>query len=119
MCLEGIPLLRRILMLLLVGTESGDVRCAALSGSCIMHYIWAGWPSADMCCLDTQAQAGGDQLLTFRQDIFESMLPQWHALLQTDLRMLVYSGDVDGILPVMPFCPLLQPIYLSDSHGAA
>ena len=35
-----------------------------------------------------------------REDPFKSMLPQWHELLQTDLRMLVYSGDVDGILPV-------------------
>ena len=27
-----------------------------------------------------------------RRDLFSSMLPKWHALLQTDLRMLVFSG---------------------------
>ncbi|KAK9824563.1 hypothetical protein WJX72_011326 [[Myrmecia] bisecta] len=34
-------------------------------------------------------------------DLFSSMLPKWHKLLQSGLKMLVYSGDVDGIVPVI------------------
>ncbi|GFR42849.1 hypothetical protein Agub_g3807 [Astrephomene gubernaculifera] len=36
-----------------------------------------------------------------RDDLLASMLPVYQRLLQTDLRMLVYSGDVDGIVPVV------------------
>lgn len=34
-----------------------------------------------------------------REDVYKSTLPQWHRLLQSDLRFLVYTGDQDGILP--------------------
>lgn len=33
-----------------------------------------------------------------RDDLLSSMLPKWRQLLTTDLRMLVFSGDVDGIV---------------------
>eukprot|EP00200_Dunaliella_tertiolecta_P006034 CAMPEP_0202355440 /NCGR_PEP_ID=MMETSP1126-20121109/10335_1 /ASSEMBLY_ACC=CAM_ASM_000457 /TAXON_ID=3047 /ORGANISM="Dunaliella tertiolecta, Strain CCMP1320" /LENGTH=561 /DNA_ID=CAMNT_0048948059 /DNA_START=38 /DNA_END=1723 /DNA_ORIENTATION=+ len=37
-----------------------------------------------------------------REDLLASMLPVWHNLLSTGgLRFLVYSGDVDGIVPVV------------------
>ena len=31
----------------------------------------------------------------------KSMLPTWEKLLQEDLHILVYSGDMDGILPTL------------------
>jgi serine carboxypeptidase-like clade 2 len=38
-----------------------------------------------------------------RADLFSSMLPVWKRLLESDhkLAMMVYSGDVDGIVPVV------------------
>ena len=38
-----------------------------------------------------------------RQDLFNSMLPKYHNIFQHDknLRILIFSGDVDGIVPVM------------------
>ncbi|KFM23301.1 Serine carboxypeptidase-like 22 [Auxenochlorella protothecoides] len=35
-----------------------------------------------------------------REDLLSSMLPVWHHLLEADLELLVYSGDVDAIVPV-------------------
>ena len=55
-------------------------------------------------------QLPGPQLIALallcRRDLFTSMLPKWEALLTTDLRMLVFSGDVDGIVPVRLPCGL-------------
>ena len=39
--------------------------------------------------------------LECRHDLFRSELPVWAELLQSRLSMLVYSGDVDGIVPVI------------------
>ncbi|EFJ47842.1 hypothetical protein VOLCADRAFT_74841 [Volvox carteri f. nagariensis] len=36
-----------------------------------------------------------------REDLLSSMLPVYERLLQANLRILVYSGDVDGIVPVV------------------
>ena len=38
-----------------------------------------------------------------RHDLFSSMLPKYDNILQHDrnLRILIFSGDVDGIVPVM------------------
>lgn len=33
-------------------------------------------------------------------DVLTSMLPVWHELLESGLDMLVYTGDVDAIVPV-------------------
>lgn len=39
-----------------------------------------------------------------RKDLLTSMLPKYKELVKTDLSILVFSGDVDGIIPVRP-CP--------------
>lgn len=36
-----------------------------------------------------------------REDLLSSMIPIYEKLLETDLKILVYSGDVDGIVPVV------------------
>lgn len=38
-----------------------------------------------------------------RQDLFTSMLPKYHNIFRHDreLKILIFSGDVDGIVPVM------------------
>ena len=36
-----------------------------------------------------------------REDLLTSMIPVYEKLLQADISMLVYSGDVDGIVPVI------------------
>ncbi|GIM06742.1 hypothetical protein Vretimale_10995, partial [Volvox reticuliferus] len=36
-----------------------------------------------------------------REDLLSSMLPVYDRLLQANLRILIYSGDVDGIVPVV------------------
>jgi serine carboxypeptidase-like clade 2 len=36
-----------------------------------------------------------------RPDLLASMLPVYRQLLEAGLRMLVYSGDVDAIVPVV------------------
>lgn len=38
-----------------------------------------------------------------RDDLFTSMLPKYHDILrhQADLNILIFSGDVDGIVPVI------------------
>ena len=45
---------------------------------------------------------GGDVLCCGgRDDLFTSMVPVYERLLHSGLDMLVYSGDVDGIVPVI------------------
>ena len=39
--------------------------------------------------------------LSCRNDVLTSVLPVYEALLKTNLRMLVFSGDVDAIVPVV------------------
>lgn len=43
------------------------------------------------------------KLLVCRDDLFTSMLPKYHDILRhkADLDILVFSGDVDGIVPVI------------------
>ena len=43
------------------------------------------------------------QLYMCRDDLFTSMLPKYHDILrhEADLDILVFSGDVDGIVPVI------------------
>lgn len=41
-----------------------------------------------------------DLILARREDLLSSMLPVYRELLQHDLNILVYSGDVDAIVPV-------------------
>lgn len=42
-----------------------------------------------------------DQLRYNRSDVFVSMLPTYRKLLKSDLKMLVFSGDIDGIVPLV------------------
>ena len=48
-----------------------------------------------------------------RRDLFSSMLPKWHALLQTDLRMLVFSGEalLSGCSCTFPAPSLPHPAF--------
>lgn len=47
-----------------------------------------------------------------RADLLSSMLPVWRELLKSDLSMLVYSGDVDAIVPVIGTRRWIQHLHL-------
>lgn len=59
---------------------------------CCWHAVLLGmlrcWACCAVCC---------------RDDLFTSMLPKYHDILrhQADLDILIFSGDVDGIVPVI------------------
>lgn len=57
----------------------------------------AVFPAAWVCCLIRKHLGGA------RHDLFSSMLPVYKELLAVEppLSMLVFSGDVDGIVPVL------------------
>lgn len=52
--------------------------------------------------------------MTCRQDLFNSMLPKYHNIFQhdKDLRILIFSGDVDGSVPVMGTRSWLASLHL-------
>ena len=41
-----------------------------------------------------------DNLYYSKQDVMESMIPLYKELLQSGIRILIYSGDIDAILPI-------------------
>eukprot|EP00890_Picochlorum_soloecismus_P004864 jgi/Picsp_1/5379/NSC_02740-R1_protein len=41
-----------------------------------------------------------DNLYYSKQDVMESMIPLYEELLQSGIRILIYSGDIDAILPI-------------------
>mmetsp|Transcript_30867 Transcript_30867/g.55249 ORF Transcript_30867/g.55249 Transcript_30867/m.55249 type:complete len:524 (-) Transcript_30867:216-1787(-) len=54
----------------------------------MLHYPWTD-------CTD------GARLTYSRADLLSSMMPTYERLLQKDIRILVYSGDIDAILPLV------------------
>ncbi len=55
-----------------------------------------------------------------REDLLSSMLPVYRELLKHKLNILVYSGDVDAIVPVKPkqSCPVLNQYPLAHCGRA-
>lgn len=52
-----------------------------------------------------------------REDVFTSMLPVYHKLLDAKLEMLVFSGDVDGIVPLAGTRRWIKSLNLGVKEG--
>lgn len=66
-----------------------------------LQHIWGCIITCRHSVLKIWGSAKSDMTCTCRTDLFSSMIPVYELLLQSSLQMLVFSGDVDGIVPVI------------------
>ena len=76
---------------------------AMLHSKCFMAHVNIPWQLVACCTPQSTHVLQACGFLCCRDDLFTSMLPKYHDILrhQADLDILIFSGDVDGIVPVI------------------